>query len=311
MHSTYIKNFVFYLFILISINVSSQNQGILWRITREDLKDTSYILGTHHGLQPSIIIPNEIKLSLKKSEVVFTEVKDVNFLTGFEALLNIRSFYKILFNPNFKSLEKYIGKEKYLKIKKTSLKHYKVDSNLFRFYSRFRPLIMVSFFPSETIDNKKIKNYSLDDSIRYYGNNYNLKMKHLENMRSISKNFRNVPIKLESDLIFDSIFFYDTIPKQNSRIDSSYLQGISKDFFMKEIDKMSLPELYMNNALLVDRNLKWFPKFEPYILKKSTFIAVGLGHLLPNKFGLIDLLRLKGYKVECIVKEIKFNPNTP
>ena len=309
------KNFVFYLFILISINVSSQNQGILWRITREDLKDTSYILGTHHGLQPSIIIPNEIKLSLKKSEVVFTEVKGVNFLSGFEALLNIRSFYKILFNPNFKSLEKYIGKEKYLEIKKTSVLQYKVDSNLFRFYSRFRPLIMVSFFPNidnkKFIDNKKTKNYSLDDSIRFYGNKYNLKMKHLENMRSISKNFRNVPIQLESDLIFDSIFFYDTFPKQNSQIDSSYLQGISKDFFMKEIDKMSLPELYMNNALLVDRNLKWFPKFEPYLLKKSTFIAVGLDHLLPNKFGLIDLLRLKGYKVECIVTEIKFNPNTP
>ena len=160
---------------------------------------------------------------------------------------------------------------------------------------------MISFFPQELKNN--IKTYSLDDSVRYYGNKYNLKMKHLENIRSISKNFRSVPISLESDLIFDSIFFNDTIQFSKNNIDTLYLKGISEDFFMKKINEMTPAERAMNNALLIDRNFKWFLKSEPYLLKKSTFIAVGLNHLLPNKFGLIDLLRLKGYKVECVVKE--------
>lgn len=56
---------------------------------------------------------------------------------------------------------------------------------------------------------------------------------------------------------------------------------------------------YQQTVLLKRRNLCWMTRIPKLIKEKPTFIAVGVRHL-PGKFGLISLLREKGYKVEAI-----------
>lgn len=56
---------------------------------------------------------------------------------------------------------------------------------------------------------------------------------------------------------------------------------------------------YQRTVLLKRRNLCWMTRIPKLIKEKPTFIAVGVRHL-PGKFGLISLLREKGYKVEAI-----------
>ena len=51
--------------------------------------------------------------------------------------------------------------------------------------------------------------------------------------------------------------------------------------------------------LLDERNTAWVPKIESAIKEKTTFIAVGAGHL-GGKAGVINLLRSKGYTVKPI-----------
>jgi uncharacterized protein YbaP (TraB family) len=55
----------------------------------------------------------------------------------------------------------------------------------------------------------------------------------------------------------------------------------------------------LQGVLLDDRNKDWIPKIEKAIGEKSSFIAVGGGHL-GGKNGVVNLLRAKGYKVEAI-----------
>jgi hypothetical protein len=52
-------------------------------------------------------------------------------------------------------------------------------------------------------------------------------------------------------------------------------------------------------ALLVDRNKKWAPKMKSIMQEKSSFFAVGAGHL-GGKTGVLALLRELGYRVEPI-----------
>ena len=47
------------------------------------------------------------------------------------------------------------------------------------------------------------------------------------------------------------------------------------------------------------RNLAWMDKILPAINNYSCFIGVGAGHLL-SEYGLINLLRRKGYTVEPV-----------
>jgi uncharacterized protein YbaP (TraB family) len=55
----------------------------------------------------------------------------------------------------------------------------------------------------------------------------------------------------------------------------------------------------MNDFLLDDRNKRWIPIIEKLIAEKSTFIAVGAGHLGgPN--GVIRLLEAEGYTLTPI-----------
>jgi uncharacterized protein YbaP (TraB family) len=51
--------------------------------------------------------------------------------------------------------------------------------------------------------------------------------------------------------------------------------------------------------LLVNRNKNWIPIMGKMANKKTTFFAVGAGHL-PGKEGVIRLLRAEGYTVTAI-----------
>ncbi|MEO5583583.1 MAG: TraB/GumN family protein, partial [Saprospiraceae bacterium] len=50
------------------------------------------------------------------------------------------------------------------------------------------------------------------------------------------------------------------------------------------------------NLFLYDRNKKWIPLMSAMMKDKSTFFAVGAGHLGGPK-GVINLLKLAGYKI--------------
>jgi len=51
---------------------------------------------------------------------------------------------------------------------------------------------------------------------------------------------------------------------------------------------------------LNQRNHKWIPKIGSIASEKSTFFAVGAGHL-PGKDGVLTLLRKAGYRVTAVL----------
>ena len=58
---------------------------------------------------------------------------------------------------------------------------------------------------------------------------------------------------------------------------------------------------YLSKELLNDsRNIRMIPKIEHLLSQQSNLICVGAAHL-SGKSGLIELLRLKGYKVSAVL----------
>ncbi|HEY0111197.1 MAG TPA: TraB/GumN family protein, partial [Fibrella sp.] len=50
-------------------------------------------------------------------------------------------------------------------------------------------------------------------------------------------------------------------------------------------------------TLIDERNLRWINQLRPVMAERSTFIAVGVGHL-PGPNGLLNLFRKAGYVVK-------------
>ncbi len=55
----------------------------------------------------------------------------------------------------------------------------------------------------------------------------------------------------------------------------------------------------LSYQILTKRNLNMANQIEKLILEKSAFIAIGAAHL-PDKQGVIELLRKKKFKVEAV-----------
>jgi uncharacterized protein YbaP (TraB family) len=285
-------------FLLFSNNSFSQNQGLLWRITSPDLKDTSYLFGTIHSIRSIYTIPASVKNSISNTEQTIVESK----LNSISVLFNFRSFIKMIFNPKFKKISEFITSNKSDSLKRYCIKQFKVDESNYEFYSRFRPLIMYTFLKGDK--NNSVNKYSVDDSIEVYSKWKRSKIKTLENVKQISIYEQSLPVKYEFELTFPNLV-YDSLQTNKVFYDERYLLGELDDFLAKNTVFMNHSEKMVFASLIISRNFEWLPKIEKSIKKQSTFIAVGLGHLLPENYGLIDLLRAKGYTVECIMKEFK------
>ena len=90
------------------------------------------------------------------------------------------------------------------------------------------------------------------------------------------------------------------LTKDNSEFNKLIDTYLKKDInqlgeLMNNVDLS--PEFYTN--FIVKRNQKWIPIISELIQKKSTFIAVGAGHL-PGKEGVLNLLQEAGYKITPI-----------
>jgi uncharacterized protein YbaP (TraB family) len=72
------------------------------------------------------------------------------------------------------------------------------------------------------------------------------------------------------------------------------LNGLSDVMNNSEMSSESFTENFLKQ-----RNKNWIPEIEKLISKEKTFIAVGAGHL-PGEFGVIELLRNKGYSVDSV-----------
>lgn len=73
----------------------------------------------------------------------------------------------------------------------------------------------------------------------------------------------------------------------------------SSEALMKEMERQMKDDKEFQANLLDQRNKNWIPKIEQWSKEKSTFYAVGGGHL-GGKTGVLELLKAKGYKIEEI-----------
>ena len=119
----------------------------------------------------------------------------------------------------------------------------------------------------------------------------------LETVEDQMQVFEDIPYESQLDDIIEMLQDGDATQEYYDQMIDTY-----KAEDLNALIKM-LNEYYENpeeaKILLDNRNIKWIPKIGEYAKDKSTFFAVGAGHL-PGDNGVIKLLKKAGYKVKPV-----------
>ncbi len=287
------KKFLFTLTPLFIFLYSFGQNSILWKVTNENTKYTSYILGTYHLMGSGFVDSYPIlKEKINKSDIVITETK-IDRVKAME-YYNSRQ-------PS-KMLETVLSAED-LEYLKEIFKNGKID------LEKFSPgellMKLQVYYPKYKCNAiKSDDTLVIDEYVQYIGDQNQKKSYFLE-----TDSF-GLEKLTELTKIYDWKFFKKNISGilkryRSQEIDESQClfanqyTSFNLDYKFTTSCNSNLLEISASNELVKSRNTSWMKKI-PFLLENNNcFIAVGLMHLYYD-CGLLEQLKKLGYKVEKV-----------
>lgn len=266
-------------------------KSLLWEISGNGLTSSSYLFGTYHfagkSFADSLGIVNEKLYACKAvaGELVINKAMAAKMAPAMK-----------LANNN--TLDKVFTKNQYDSIAHVLKDITNYDMEVFNTLKPAAIEVLLSAFtaPKSISEN----NPAIDQYFQDAGRKNGEKIIGLEALEFQVDLLLNSPIEDQKRQLMYTIRKMDTQQKQMDEMYRLYqqqdLDGMDKmmqtdgEFTPAEIERM-----------VKNRNLNWLEQLPAIMQQQPTFIAVGAGHLV-GEYGLINLLRKKGYTV---------NPPTP
>lgn len=264
--------------------------SILWEISGNNLKAPSYLFGTIHAIpyDDFFIGKNTIK-KLKACEQLVMELD----LTE----INEAKLTELSLLPEDKNIKDFISDKEYNDLEEFLIQKFGMSKAIFEnVYSKLKPFYVEQFILLSIIgENKKVYENELND----LASENNIGKIGLEKFEEQLAIIDSIPLKLQYQNLVKNLHNYDEQITQYNEMVQAYkkqdLNYLNEQFENNFTGDMSIYKI----ILLDDRNEKWIAKIEQIASKKTSFFAVGAGHLA-GKNGLIKLLQNKGFTVTPI-----------
>ncbi|MFK7787537.1 MAG: TraB/GumN family protein [Crocinitomicaceae bacterium] len=266
-----------------------EERALLWKIEGNGIKSKSYVFGTVHLIdEEQFFFPKKLQKIVSKSDVLTMEIAGLP--DPMEAMklsmLDEGSFFDFFTEEQTDSILGWVGE-------RTSLN----EAAFKMMAGKMRPFVVAQLLPeldesnpNRGMDGKK----SYEVELEAIAKKKNLKIEGFETVAEQMGIFDLFTEEQQSEMVMaiirsNSVSALEELDEIMSLYEDQNVDGLYEMIAENEevMDGMS-------DALLGDRNKRWIPMIEQLIAEKSTFIAVGAGHLGgPN--GVIRLLEAKGY----------------
>lgn len=278
--------YFFGLFIALSLNFLQAQ--LLWKITGNELKNPSYIFGTHP------LIPVAFLDSVQGLYKAFNEC---DIVVGEVAVNNIEAnelLRKAALIPDNKTIKDFLPEEKY-KLVDTELKS--VLKIGLKELSKMHPALILSLYEIELF--KKLTGiYDDAQSDSYFqiaATKKGKKVTGLETIeQQINRTMNRQDIQHQADILAETVVKKDSLNRELLIFNKLYKKGKTDDLLLLSKRSVNIAEEDIDN-----RNADWLRKLPELMSKKSCFIAVDILHL-PGDKGLINGLKQAGYKVKSV-----------
>nr|WP_321222559.1 TraB/GumN family protein [uncultured Psychroserpens sp.] len=286
----YLKFIIVVVTLAISINSLHAQQevkldnSVLWKIEHADIKEPSYLFGTLHIMcEEDFSIPKKVKEVLQRVDALVLEINlsDPNEMQELQkAMSNPKKISDELSDIEFKKLDSLVTKVTGVKLIN---------------YDAYGLSILNSIMAAKMLPCTNLK--YLENEITLIAARYEKPIFALEKAAEQIKTLENA---YPTEFALKQIMLFESYKKDFNEAIIAYNN--------EDIDKavnLITKELYMNeNAtqlMQIDRNANWVEQIPTMMTNRSNLFAVGAGHLV-KEYGLIHLLRQKGFKVTPVIK---------
>lgn len=289
------------LLILLGLNISATEKytgSLLWKISGNGLEKPSYILGTHHFIDNSILDSiagyTEAWEATQKviGEIVLTNKQQVANAMQSYILLNSNSIYE----ERLSELDKREIERMYLEMFGNYNSHL-----AFHFKPAFLGVLYTQYLYKELNPTyNPILSVSIDEELQNKALKEN---KSVEGLESIDDQanllFNQITIENQTDELKCLLHHRTKATEELMTLNEYYIKAKLWELYDAYVNKPSgycqTNKKYIK-LLLDDRNLKWLQSMPDSMSKAPTLFVVGALHL-PGKNGLLYKLNEMGYTV--------------
>lgn len=267
--------------------------SLLWEVTGNDARDTSYLFGTFHTFKSGFVDTMKPVMSrLAKSTAVVGEIE----LTDPSVMLGVASRMR-----SSVPLKKLLTDEQYKKVDSifkvvtgygvglyNSLKPMAAQAQLVK--SMFDKYFVTNAHPDEVILDMYFQKKAQQDKLPIFG---------LETIEEqVKLLFEDVTIERQAEMLMEAIKDFDSSKTVLTTLADCYVDADMEclERMGNESEGFSKEEM---DALVKTRNANWMNKLPKIFHDQRAFVAVGALHL-PGEHGVVNLLRKAGYTVKPI-----------
>jgi len=266
-----------------SLKAQTLSGSTLWEISGNNLASPSYLFGTIHIIDTKHFVVN------KQTDSVFNLTSRVAFEIKLDDVTMMHTFQQWATLPDAGTLKDFCTISEYTKMQRYFKDSLQTDIESLQ---NQKPFILYQQQISNLISNDQAS-YDLHFLTKSMA--AKKEIVGLELLTDQLHIFDIIPYEEQIDWIVSGI---DSVAKNDSYFDELIQAYLAGDLHqLNKIMTEDSPELKKYEDLfLTNRNANWMPRITTMINEKSTFIAVGAGHLTGEN-GLLQLLINAGYTV--------------
>ena len=282
--------------LLVTCSAQAQYKSLLWKISGNGLKDTSYLYGTMHTSDSRIIeLSNRAQPYFDQSKAFAMELdpdaaKDMSGLVGMMSKMMMGKGY---------SLQQMIPAKEYHVLDSVCTGVIGFPLSMF---DNIAPVIVMTIYEGVNmgLDEGSVKGNApvLDLYLHQKAKQANKKIIGIETVAEQLGALNSLSYQEQADLLRDEVDSAQANKGGGTEVLNYYLaQDLDS---LSGSDDSSKKQDKFYKALVVDRNERMAKRMAEFIKKQPTFIAIGALHL-PGEVGVIALLRKKGFTIEPVL----------
>ncbi len=259
---------------------------LLWEISGKDLAKPSYLFGTIHMLcKDDLQLSENLRAKFAQSEQLALEIDMSDPKMNMELM-------KGLMMPDNQSLKTLLTEEEYNKVKNFFKDSIQMNIAMIE---RIKPFFANSFTLPKLL-SCAVAGY--EERLMQLAKEQQKGIKGVETVQDQIAAADGIPLQQQAKMLVEMADDFQKAKDSFAELLQVY-RSQNVEALYQLIARQSGELENFEASLLEKRNLNWIPVMSRMAQEKSTFFAVGAGHLGGEK-GVIALLRKEGYEVKPI-----------
>ena len=282
-----LNRFFGFLLVLSGFSAFSQEKSLLGEVSGNGLAKPSYVYGTIHMICPKdYLMTDSTKSTFGKAEQVYLEL-DMDDPTLMTKMMQTSML------TNGKKLKDYLSEDDYAVLDNYFKERLKMSIAM---YNGLKPFTVMSMIYMTFLDCQP---QSFELMFTQMATNSKKELLGLETVEFQMGIFDQIPYEKQAALLVDMVRKKEESSKEFEKMVALY-KAQDLEALVKLMDDSDWDFNGYEDILLANRNANWIPIMEKAMQSKSSFFAVGAGHLGGEK-GVLNLLKKKGYSVKPIL----------